>query len=154
MTSRRSLWFPAAAALLALAVPASAHQRQAPPAATKQTATQWYLDYRKVFEKATSYDDLFPFMSERSRKKAEARSKDDRAKAFLLMKLLSGVGDVKIVKETVTPTGAVLDAEGIDPSDKSRMTGTITLVKEAGIWKWDGESWSTSREALHNPFLI
>ncbi len=49
---------------------------------------------------------------------------------------------VKVLKETATATGATLDVEGVG-ADKAKKTGTITLVKEAGAWKVDKESWKS-----------
>jgi hypothetical protein len=49
---------------------------------------------------------------------------------------------VKVLKETPTATGATLDVEGVG-EDKSKQTGTVTLVKEAGAWKVDKESWKS-----------
>ena len=42
--------------------------------------------------------------------------------------------DVKVVKETVTATGARLELSGIGAQGQP-LTGTAQLVKEGGAWK-------------------
>ena len=48
------------------------------------------------------------------------------------------VRDLKVVKETPTVNGATLEITAIGPTN-TKLKGTVTLVKEGGAWKWDGE---------------
>jgi hypothetical protein len=70
----------------------------------------------------------------------KATPAEDRAMMFDMIKGMGTLTGVKVLKETPTATGATLDVEGVG-EDKSKQTGTISLVKEAGAWKIDKESW-------------
>ena len=48
------------------------------------------------------------------------------------------------VKETPSAAGAELQVEAVSSASKKKTTATITLVKEAGAWKLEGESWKGS----------
>jgi hypothetical protein len=117
--------------LVLLCVPVQASPAEAQAGAAKtQTATQWYLEYRKAFDKAKTFDELFPYMSASSRKEAEAHTPADRAKQFGLIKMLGTVTGIKVTKEQVTPAGATLTVEGIDSMAKSKTTGKITPARD------------------------
>jgi hypothetical protein len=116
-------------------------------APAKQTATQFYVDYRAKFDKATKIEDILPYMSAKNVKQAEAQPKADRDKMFGVIKLLGSISDLKVTKEEPTPDGGViLTAEGLsaslsDPAKKDKQAGKITIVKEGGAWKVGDESW-------------
>jgi hypothetical protein len=108
-----------------------------------QTATQFYMDYRAAFDKATKIDDLFPYMSASSRKQVEATPQADRAQMFGMMKMMGTLTNVKVTKESPTPDGgAQLTVEAVN-GDKQKTTGNITIVKENGAWKIGKENWSS-----------
>lgn len=122
----------------AWAMPALA---QAPP--KNQTATQFYMDYRQAFDKATKIEDVLPYMAEKNKQQAMETPKEDRDKMFEFMKMMGAVTDLKVVKEDRQPDGsAVLTCEGTGPDNK-KTTGKVTIVKEKGAWKLGNESWSS-----------
>jgi Domain of unknown function (DUF4878) len=114
-----------------------------PAAAQSKTASQFYIDYRAAFDKATKIDDVLPYMSKQRADQVAATPADERAKMFEMIKMIGAITEVKILKETKTAEGATLTVEALDP-DKKKTTGTVKLVKEGGAWKLDGESWSSS----------
>jgi hypothetical protein len=107
-----------------------------------QTASQFYLDYRKAFDKATKIDDLMPYMSTKTPGPDASMSAADKDKMFKMVKAMNTYTNVKIVKETPTKDGATLTVEGVD-ADKAQAKGTVELVKEKGEWKILKESWSS-----------
>jgi hypothetical protein len=108
-----------------------------------QTATQFYMDYRAAFDKATKVDDLFPYMSAGNRKEIEGTPKADREKMFGMMKIVGTLTSVKVTKETPTPDGGALLAVEAVNGDKQKTTGSITIIKENGAWKIGKENWSS-----------
>jgi hypothetical protein len=109
--------------------------------AAQGTGTDFYMGYLKTFGKATSIDELLPFMSKQRVAQVKGTPADERAMMFEMIKEM-GAKDVKVVKETPSATGATLETTGSDPSGGA-MKGTVTLVKEAGAWKIDKEAWSS-----------
>jgi Domain of unknown function (DUF4878) len=114
-----------------------------PLAAQTKTASQFYMDYRMAFDKATKIDDVLPYTSKQRADQVAATPADERAKMFEMIKMMGALTDVKVLKEAKTAEGATLTVEALDP-DKKKTTGTIKLIKEGGSWKLDGESWSSS----------
>jgi hypothetical protein len=108
--------------------------------AQKQTGTEFYVAYRAAFDKAKKIEDIYPFMAAKRLAEMKATPAEDRAMMFDMIKGMGAMTSVKVLKETPTATGATLDVTGVG-EDKSKQTGTISLVKEAGAWKVDGESW-------------
>lgn len=113
-----------------------------PAQAQKQTGTDFYLAYRAAFDKATKIEDIYPFMAAARLAEMKATPAEDRKMMFEMIKSMGVMTGVKVLKETPTATGATLDVEGVG-EDKSKQAGTITLVKEAGAWKVDKESWKS-----------
>ena len=122
------------ALMLCLAAPAFA---QAPAAGS---ASEAYLKYRKAFDSAKKIDELLPYMVAARRKDVESTPAAERAEMFDMIKSMSALTDVKVVKEASTASGATLTVEALD-SDKAKATGTIEMVKEGGAWKVGKESW-------------
>jgi hypothetical protein len=133
----RSAFRVAMAAVMALSLGAMTTQAQKP-----QSGTEFYLAYKAAFDKAKTIEDIYPFMAAARLAEMKATPAEDRKMMFEMVKSMGEVSGVKVLKETATPTGATLDVEGVGP-DKARTTGTITLVKEAGAWKVDKESWKS-----------
>lgn len=122
-------------ALLAASVPVL--HAQAKP----ETATQFYTKYLAASAKATKIEQLLPMMGGEMKKQIEATPAAERAQMFEMFKMMSGMNTgIKVVKETVTPTGATLNAEALGP-DKKKVTGIVTILKEAGAWKLAKEEW-------------
>ena len=117
--------------VLAIALPALAGAEQA-----AQSASEFYQAYRKAFAKAQKVEDILPMMAAPRRAQMEKTPADERKMMFgMLKEMTAEQGDVKITKETATPTGAELSVTA------KGGTGTVTLVKEGGVWKLDKESW-------------
>jgi hypothetical protein len=108
-----------------------------PVAAQPKTGTQFYAEYRAAYAKAKGFNDMTPWMSKAQKDKL-AEIPPDQQKALWDINKQMDVKDLKVVKETPTANGAVLDVTGIGPQNTS-FKGTVKLVKEGGAWKWDGE---------------
>ena len=118
--------------VLSFAAPALAAPEQA-----AQSATEFYQAYRKAFAKAQKIEDILPMMAASQRAKMEKTPADERTMMFgMLKEMTTAQGEVKVLKETATKTGAELTLE--TKSEK----GTATIIKEGGAWKLDKESWT------------
>jgi len=127
------------ASLLAVLV-LTATMAQAQPA--DQSATQFYMNYRAAFQKATKVEEILPFMSKARRAEVEKTPAGERSKMFAFIKEFDTYSQIKVVKETKSANGVTLSAEGID-SEKKKSTATIDVVREDGAWKLGKESWTT-----------
>jgi hypothetical protein len=101
------------------------------------------MEYRAAFDKAKAVEDILPFMSAERRKQVESTPAAERREMFDMIKTLGALTNVKVTKETRTANGATLMVDALD-GDKSKTTGTITLVQENGAWKIDKESFKSS----------
>jgi hypothetical protein len=126
------------ATLVVVAVAAGAAQT---PTSTYKTAGEYYLAYREAFVKAKTVDELAPWMSKMRRDSIAKETPADRKEMFDMIKTFDDRTNIKVVKESATPTGAELQVEGISAESKSKGTGVITLVKEGTAWRIDRESW-------------
>jgi hypothetical protein len=106
-----------------------------------QTATQFYTSYKAAFGKAKKIDDLLPFMSKAKLEEIQQLPRKDWPRAFEMMKDLYVFKGEKVVSEKVTATGATLQVEAVDPTNK-RYKATVTLVKEGKVWKFEEEEWT------------
>jgi hypothetical protein len=119
--------------VLSIAAPALATAEQA-----AQSATEFYQAYRKAFAKAQKVEDLLPMMAASRRAQMEKTPADERTMMFEMLKeMTADQGDVTVLKETATKTGAELTLRAKDG------TGTASIVKEGGAWKLDKESWTS-----------
>ena len=107
-----------------------------------QTATEFYLAYRVAFDKAKSVADIRPWHSKAVQAKMDATSKEDNAMMFDMVKMMSAVTNLKVIKETKTASGVTLSVEALD-SDKKKTTGEVFLIREGGVWKLERERWSS-----------
>ena len=108
--------------------------------APTQSASDFYMQYRKAFDAAKKIDDVLPFMSADTTKQIMATPPAERGQMFEMIKMMGALTNVKITKETRTATGATLTVTALD-SDKKNTTGTIDIVQENGKWKIGQESW-------------
>jgi hypothetical protein len=131
----------AAAAILALAVSLPAF---AQPAATYKNGAEFYLAYRAAFAKATSIDDLLPWMAKVRRDQIAKAPAQEKREGFEMIKAFDNYRDVKVLKETPNAKGAELQVQAIGGDAGKKATGDISLVKEGGAWKIDKESWKGS----------
>ena len=106
-------------------------------AAQPKTGAQFYAEYRTAFAKAKGFNDIAPLMSKAQREKLASIPADQQKTLWDLSKQMD-VRDLKVVKETPTVNGATLEITAIGPTNM-KLKGTVTLVKEGGAWKWDGE---------------
>jgi hypothetical protein len=127
-------------AIMALLIPAAMPAHAQPPG---QTAADFYLAYRTVFDKAKSVDELLPYMATATRAKVEATPAEERAEMFDMIKTFDTTRSIKVLKEAKTETGVTLTVEGVD-EDGAKLKGTIEIVKENGAWKLAKERWSGS----------
>lgn len=110
-----------------------------------QTATQFYMAYRAAFAKATKIEDILPYMSDANRKQAESTPAAERSKMFEMIKMMDTNTKVKVLKEDHQSDGsAVLSVSAYDTDQKKDVSGTVTIVKEAGAWKLQKEAWTSS----------
>jgi hypothetical protein len=128
----------ARACLLGFALAAATAGSAAPPG----TPTEAYRTYRKAFDQAKAFEELWPFMDKATLARAKAAPPKEAQGLFLLIKGLSDVKNVQVVKETVTGDRAVLEAAGDNASTGNRSRATVKLVKEDGAWKIQQESWT------------
>lgn len=122
-----------AAALVVFAVPAAAQK----PA---QTASQFYMEYRTVWGSAKTMDPILPYIAKESRAQYDATPNEKKQPMFELMKTMGALTDLKIVKETRTADGYVLDMTALGP-DKRPLKGTAEVVIEDGRMKLKKEGW-------------
>lgn len=113
-----------------------------PAAGQTKTATQFYMEYTAVFAKAKTIDEILPFMAKERVEQVKKTPAGERAKMFEFIKMMNTYRNVKVAKETKTPTGYTLDVTGTS-SDTSSATGTISIVNENGAMKIDKESWTS-----------
>jgi hypothetical protein len=125
---------------LVAAVGSATLAAQAAKAPAAQTPTQVYMAYRAAFDKATKGDDIKPFQSKKVHAEMDAMPAADRGEMFKMIKSMGTMKSVKVVKETLTATGATLSVDGINPGNV-KMTCEVSLVKEDGAWKIDSEAW-------------
>lgn len=112
------------------------------PAGAQPTGegAKFYAEYRAAFAKAKAIEDLVPYLSKGRAEMVAKTPKEDRAKMFGIMKAVD-VTDVKVLKESKTDTGYVLEAVGKGGMGPGESKGTISIVREGGKLKLDRESW-------------
>jgi hypothetical protein len=102
--------------------------------------TKFFMGYWAALEKAKAIEDLLPYLSKGRAEKVQQTPKEDRVKMFGIMRAMD-VKDVKVLKESKTETGYLLEAVGKGGMGPGESKGTITIVRENGKLKLDRESW-------------
>jgi hypothetical protein len=128
-----------------VAVTVSALMLIAPPVVAQkaaQTATQFYTEYRDVWQKAKSLDPILPYLTKDSRAEIEATPNDKRQMMFEMMKMMGNMTNVRVAKETKQGDGYVLDLTATGP-DKKPMKGTAEIIIEGGAMKLKKETWTS-----------
>jgi hypothetical protein len=110
-----------------------------------------YVAYRRAFDQAKSLDDLKPFMDEATIARVDAAPASERKGFFLMMKAMTEIVDLTVVKETVTGETAVLEATGVNVGTGNDSRATVKMVKQAGAWKVQNESWKGDDSAGKGP---
>jgi hypothetical protein len=133
--------------LMTLLLVAWPHAQGTKPVAAPhpQTATEFYLEYRAVFDKARTLDEILPFMTAQKRQEAKAMPAMVRQFGLESLKSTKNDNNVTVLREDQTVTGATLAVEGVRPprgkTAAAVVKGTVTLVKESGAWKIASETW-------------
>lgn len=127
---------PIAALAAALLLTSAAMSAQAPA----QTASQFYLEYRKAFDAAKRVEDLLPFLSAETRARIEATPAAERPRMFDIIKTMGALTRLKVLSEAPMPQGVTLTVDAVDPTGEN-TSGTIEIVREDGAWKLRKESW-------------
>ncbi len=110
-----------------------------PVAAQPKTGTQFFYDYRAACAKAKGFNEVASWMSRSEREKLAGMSPEQQKAMWDLGKQVeTQMRDVKVVKETPTADGAILEVTGIGPDNKP-FKEIVKLVKEGGAWKWNGD---------------
>ena len=128
----RNLLACLAAASMLLALAASAQGAN--------TATDFYMNYRAAWSGATTMDSLLNYIAKDSRRSFEAMPPEQRKSMFDVMKQTGTIRNLKVVKETKTADGFVLEVTGIGPDNKP-ATGTVEIVWEGPAMKLKKEAW-------------
>ena len=109
-----------------------------PLAAQQTTATRFFTAYQAAWAKAKSFQDIVAMHSKASQAELAKMPADQQKMMFEMSKTMDPT-NVKVVKETASPTGATLELSGT--ADGKTVKGTAELVKEDGAWKMVKESW-------------
>jgi hypothetical protein len=125
------------AAMLLVGMQLAAGSLAAQPAGE---GAKFYAEYRAAFAKAKAIEDVLPYLSKARVEMVNQTPKGDRAKMFEIMKAMD-VKNVKVVKESKTDAGYVLEAVGKGGIGPGEAEGTINIVREGGKLKLDKESW-------------
>ena len=141
MTSSHAFVRAVAATLVVVGLSISA---LAQPAATYRNGSEFYMAYRQAFVKAKAIDEVLPWMAKSRRDQMSKAPATERTQMFGMIKEMDDNISIKVVKETPSAAGAELQVEAVSSASKKKTTATITLVKEAGAWKLEGESWKGS----------
>jgi hypothetical protein len=112
------------------------------PATAQKTATQFYMEYTAAFAKAKTIDEILPYMAKENVDQVKSTPAAEKAKMFGMIKMMNDYTNVKVVKETKTPTGYMLDLTATN-SEKKPAKGTAEIVNEGGAMKLKQESWKS-----------
>ena len=110
------------------------------PATAQKTATQFYMEYQAAFAKAKTIDEILPYMAKENVDQVKSTPAAEKAKMFGMIKMMNDYTNVKVTKETKTPTGYTLDVTATN-SEKKPATATVEIVNEGGAMKLKKESW-------------
>ena len=126
-------------AVVALLLSVTLHQQAAPA----ESATDFYLRFRKVAVAAKSMDEITAFWCTPLLEDFQKEPEAIRAGALDMVKRMeSSLSEVHVLKETATPTGATLTLEAVG-GDRKPLSGRVNLVKEKGAWKFvEAEEWT------------
>jgi hypothetical protein len=121
-----------------------------PQTQTSETATQYYLRWRATALNAKSMADITPFLTADMVDQFNMEPEPAKAETLPMIKrFYAAQTDVKVVKETATPTGATLTLEAVD-QDKKPVVSSVDVIKENGAWKMTGavEQWKAKSEGI------
>jgi hypothetical protein len=99
---------------------------------------EFYKNYLAVLANANTLDVLLPYYTKELSGGLSKMPKDMQANYVKMNKRVPL--DIKVTKQTVNTENARFEMMAKD-ADGQRMTGAVTLVKEAGAWKIDDAMW-------------
>ena len=114
-----------------------------------ETATEFYQRWRSAAVNAKSVDEITAFWSAETIDQFNMEPDAARAETLTMVKRFYSMHtDVKVVKETATPSGATLSLEALDRDGKP-VVGSVDVVKETGACKMSAavEQWHPKRAA-------
>jgi hypothetical protein len=128
-----------AAVLLASGLATTAFAQKASDA---KTASEYFVAYHKAMSSAKTIEDLRPFMDPDQQKEMDKASKEEQEMGVgMISGMYADITDVKVVKETPTASGFMLDVTATQASDKTAGTGKVEISKGKGGWQVDSEEW-------------
>lgn len=127
----------------------STAKAEEPITKTADSPKETYFKYRAALSAASKIDDVSSFLCKRVNEEIQKTPAPMKPMMFGLMKEITPK-KVDVVSDVVNGDNATLTLTGkdellakVDPNAKEVSKGTVTLVKENGIWKIDKESWET-----------
>jgi hypothetical protein len=116
----------------------AAPQTTAAPGPQSETATQFYQRYRAAVASATSTDDVVALWAADAANEYRNAPPDQRVDLAGIKRMNSMVSSVTVTHEAISvgagTANATLSLEGIGTGGK-KVTGTVHLVKQEGLWK-------------------
>jgi hypothetical protein len=109
---------------------------------TEQSPADAYREIHKQEINATCFEDFLKFRSARSMDKDKPTTPEEK-KMFLEMIKLMAPKKFEIVSVDTVGDEATIHVNVPSEDPKEKTTGTVTLVKEKGVWKLDQEKWKT-----------
>lgn len=109
-------------------------------AAATITPSDVYLQYRAALVDAKDISAVAPLMTKSVNEDINHTPEKDKPMMFGILKSFSPK-TVQILSEKIDGEKAVLTVSG-DPKEKE--TGTVSLLRENGLWKIEKESWKAS----------
>jgi hypothetical protein len=113
-----------------------------PAAAAGKKAADRYLEYRMAVSRASSLDDLLPFMTHEEAERTHSAPAAVREQAWTALRdpawRLSGV---KVENASESGDKAHLMITGMAPGDATARRGFVNMVREGGEWKVKDELW-------------
>jgi hypothetical protein len=102
---------------------------------TTESASEFYMRWRSTVLSAKTVDELAPFWDADTLEQFKMEPEPAKSDTLPMMKrFYHQQNDVKVVKETTTPSGVTLSLEAVD-SEKRPLVGSVNVVKENGTWK-------------------
>ena len=107
-----------------------------------QSATQFYMQYRDVWQQAKSIEPILPYLGKDSRAEIEATPKVKRQDMFEMMKMMGNLSNVKVVSESKQGNSYLLELTATSP-EKKAMKGAAEIIMEDGAMKLRKETWTS-----------
>lgn len=135
MCDRELRWMASLALILAAGLVVAAE-----PA---DEAWKAYQAYRTAFTEAASIDELVPLLAAERAAQVKDTPEDEKGMMFAMIQEMSkGMSELEVVGTTVEGDMVVFEVKGAqnDGAAVVPLTGTVTMVREGGIFKVSQES--------------